>query len=201
MRLPALPRPQLVVLAALAAAAVALAAPARAQSTAPPPSGESPAAREQARQCERLDGEEAVAACRQALVLGIAPPRRAAIRQLLSQRLAALERWEELAAVLRESVQLDPGDAGAWDRLGVALLYGLGRPGDAVPALGTAVRLAPADAATRVDLAVALAAAGRLAEALAAFEEAVRQEPGVLESRPAARAVLDAAREGRRWPH
>ena len=184
----------------LAAALVAAPAPARAQGGTRPPHGETAAAREQARLCERLDGEEAIAACRAALALGIGPARRGAVRQLLSLRLATLERWDDLAALLRDSVELDPGDAVAWQRLGGVLLFGLGRPADAVLALEEAVRLAPGEASARVDLAVALASAGRLPDALAAFDEAARLDPAVLESRPATRAVLDAAREGKRWP-
>ncbi len=187
----------------LLAALVALTtvpAPVRGQAATRPPRAETAAAREQARLCERLDGEEAIAACREALALGIGPARRGAVRQLLSVRLAALERWDELAALLRESVQLDPGDAAAWQRLGGVLLFGLGRPTDAVPALEEAARLAPGDAPVRVDLAVALASAGRLPEAVAACDVAAGLDPAVLDSRPGARAVLDAAREGKRWP-
>jgi tetratricopeptide (TPR) repeat protein len=188
------------VFATVALALVATLAPATSRAESAPPRGESAAAREQARLCERLDGEEAVAACRLALALGIGPPRRGAIRLLLSRRLAALERWDELAELLRESVRLDPADAIAWQRLGGVLLYGLGRFAEAVPALEEATRLAPEKALPRVDLAVALAAAGRLPEAVSAFEAAARLDPTVLDSRPAARAVLDDAREGRRWP-
>jgi tetratricopeptide (TPR) repeat protein len=188
----------------LVAAVVALAGPGPARSQvarAEAPAAEVAArAREEARLCERLGGEEAIAACRQALALGIAAPRRAAIRQLLSQRLAALERWDQLAALLRVSVEVDPRDAVAWRRLGDVLLFGLGRTEDAVVALGEAVHLAPDVAGSQCDLAVALASAGRLPEATAAFEAAVRLDPAVLESRPAARAMLEAAREGRRWP-
>lgn len=181
---------------ALAAGPLALAAP--------PPGRPRPvdekAAREQARLCERLDGDEALAACRQALALGIAEPRRAAVRQLLSRRLAALERWDELATVLRESVRLDPADADSWERLGSALLYGLGRPAEAIAALDQATHLAPGEASSRLDLAVALAAAGRPAEAVAAFAAAEALDPAVFDSRPAAREVREAARAGRRWP-
>jgi hypothetical protein len=35
---------------------------------------------------------------------------------------------------------------------------------------------------------------------VAAFEKAQGFDPAVLESRPAAQQVLEAAREGRRWP-
>jgi hypothetical protein len=45
---------------------------------------ETAAAREQARLCERLPGASGAAACRQALALGIAPPRRAAVREQLA---------------------------------------------------------------------------------------------------------------------
>jgi len=189
--------------AALAAALAALLGPGplHAQTAeAEARAGEAARAREQARLCERLDGEEAIAACRQALTLGIGPSRRAGVRQLLSRRLAAVERWDQLAALLRVSVELDPGDAVAWQRLGNVLLFGLGRTEDAVVALGEAVHLRPDEAASRCDLAVALTSAGRLSEAVAAFDAAVRLDPAVLESRPAARAVLEAAREGRRWP-
>jgi tetratricopeptide (TPR) repeat protein len=189
------------VLAASLAAALAASPAARAQGpVSAPPRGETAAAREQARLCERLDGDEAVAACRQALALGIGPARRGAVRQLLSLHLAALERWEDLAAVLGESVRLDPRDGVAWERLGGVLLFGLGRAAEAVPALEEAARLTPDDAALRVDLAVALAAAGRLMDAVAAFDEAVRLDPDALAARPAARAVLDAANQGSRWP-
>jgi tetratricopeptide (TPR) repeat protein len=184
----------LAALAALAAAPVVAAPPAAAPRT------DTPAAREQARLCERLDGEEALAACRQALDLGIAEPRRAAVRQLLARRLAALGRWEDLAVFLREAVRLDPANPDVWARLGAVLLYGLERPVEAVAALDQATRLAPTAAAPRLDLAVALASAGRLGESVAAFDAAAAIDPSVFDSRPAARAVRDAARAGRRWP-
>ena len=75
-------------------------------------------------------------------------------------------------------------------------MFGLGRPADAVPALEEAARLAPGDAPVRVDLAVALASAGRLPEAVSASDEARGSTPRCSTSRPGARAVLDAAREG-----
>jgi len=158
------------------------------------------AARDQARLCERLSGDEAVEACRSALRLGIGPARRGAVRTLLAKHLVALERWDELADLFRESVRLDPGNAEAWQRLGTTLLFALGAPAEAVSALQEAARLAPADAPTRLALGLALAAAGRAAEAGAALEEALRLDPAVLDGHPAARAALDAARQGRSWP-
>lgn len=184
----------------------ALAAEPRAAGTAPseppptPPRGEPREARDQARSCERLSGGEAVEACRAALRLGIGPARRGAVRALLAKQLAALERWDELADLFRESVRLDPGNAEAWQRLGSTLLFALAAPAEAVSALQEAARLAPADAQTRLALGLALAAAGRPDEARAALEETLRLDPAALDGRPAARAALDAARQGRSWP-
>jgi tetratricopeptide (TPR) repeat protein len=191
-----------VALAAAVAAWSWLAAPATPALAAPPAAsrGESRAARDQARLCERLSGEEAVEACRGALSLGIGPARRGPVRALLARQLAALERWDELADLFREGVRLDPGNAEAWQRLGSTLLFALGAPAEAVSALQEAVRLAPADAPTRLALGQALAAAGRPDEARAAIEEALRLDPSVLDGHPAARAALDAARQGRSWP-
>ncbi len=161
---------------------------------------ETAAAREQARLCERLAGEDGAAACRQALALGIAPPRRAAVREQLARHLVALEDWDALAELFRESVTLAPQDALAWRRLGLALLFALHQTAEAVSALEQAVRLAPADAEARVGLAQALAASGQLGAAVAAFDEALRLDARVLDGRPAARAALDAARRGAPWP-
>ena len=162
--------------------------------------GETPAAREQARLCERTSLEEGAAACRAALALGIGPERRGSVRELLARHLVALERWDELAEVLRDTVRLDPTNAAAWQRLGLTLLFSLDAPAEAMGALQEAVRLAPADAPSRLGLALALQAAGRTGEATAAFDVALRLDPAVLDGRPAARAALDAARRGERWP-
>ena len=184
------------------ALALALAA-AGAAAAVPPPAtarGETPAAREQARLCERENLEAGAAACRAALALGIGPARRGPVRERLARHLVALERWDELAEILRENVRLDPKSAAAWQRLGLTLLFALDASAEATGALGEAVRLAPTDAAARLGLALALQAAGRSKEAAAAFDEALRLDPAVLEGRPAARAALEAARRGERWP-
>lgn len=165
-----------------------------------PPRGESRAARDQARLCERLSGEEGVEACRGALNLGIGPARRGPVRALLAKHLTALERWDELAELFREGVRLDPGNAEAWQRLGSTLLFALSAPAEAVSALQEAARLAPTDAPTKLALGQALAAAGRPEEARTAIEEALRLDPSALDGHPAARAALDAARQGRSWP-
>jgi tetratricopeptide (TPR) repeat protein len=182
------------------ALAVAAAGAAAAEHQAPPPRGETAAAREQARLCERRNLEEGVAACRAALDLGIGPERRAPVREILARHLVALERWGELAELLRENVQLDPGNAAAWQRLGLTLLFALGEVAEATGALEEAVRLAPGEAPARLGLALALHSGGRPQEAVAAFEEALRLDPAVLDGRPAARAALDAARRGETWP-
>jgi tetratricopeptide (TPR) repeat protein len=161
---------------------------------------ETAAAREQARLCERENLEAGAAACREALALGIAGPRRPAVREMLARHLVKLERWDELAELLREGVRLDPRDAAAWQRLGTTLLYGLGESAEAVGALEEAVRLAPADASARLCLALALHASGRSPEAVKMLDEALRLDPAVLDGRPAAQAALEAARRAEPWP-
>ena len=180
-------------LALLGAVPAAAAPPAR-------PAGETAAAREQARLCERENLEAGALACRTALALGIGPARRGPVREILARHLVALERWDELAELLREGVQLEPSSAAAWQRLGQTLLFALDQPGEAAAALQVAVGLAPADAPARVALALALHASGRLPEAAAAFEEALRLDPAVLDGRPAARAVREAIARGEPWP-
>jgi len=183
--------------AAPRATGAAAAAPAQPEKA---PTHETAAAREQARLCERENLEAGVEACRQALALGIGGARRPAVREMLARHLVKLERWDELADVLRENVRLDPADAVAWQRLGLTLLFGLDDRAEATGALEQAVRLAPADASARVGLALALQAAGRAAEAANALEQALKLDPAALEGRPAARAALEAARRGEPWP-
>jgi tetratricopeptide (TPR) repeat protein len=166
----------------------------------PAPAGETAAAREQARLCERRGLAAGAAACRSALELGIGPDRRAALREQLARHLVRLEDWDALADLLREGVRLEPRSALAWQRLGLALLFALHETEESVSALREAVRLAPEDAEARVGLAQALVVAGRSAEAAAAFEAALRLSPGVLDGRPAARAAFEAARSGAGWP-
>jgi tetratricopeptide (TPR) repeat protein len=161
---------------------------------------ETAAAREQARLCERKSLEEGLAACKAALALGIGPPRRAAVRELLARHLVALERWGELADHLREDVRLDPMDPAVWQRLGFVLLLAVDATPEALATLEEAVRLAPTDATSRLGLALALQAAGRPGEAKGAFEEALRLDPDVFEERPAARAAFEAAKRDERWP-
>lgn len=189
--------PRLACGALLACASVAGAAQPQAEAGR---SRETPAAREQARLCERLDLAQGAEACRAALALGIGPSRRGPVRQLLARHLVALEQWEQLAELYREEVRLDPTDAAAWQRLGTTLLYALDRRSQAIAALHEAARLAPDDAQARAELGLALAADGRLRDAVLALREALRLDASALEARPAGRAVLEAVEQGTAWP-
>jgi tetratricopeptide (TPR) repeat protein len=161
---------------------------------------ETPEAREQARLCERLDEEEGIEACRAALALGLGPERRGPVREVLARHLVDVERWSELAEHYREDVRLAPEDAEAWVRLGAMVLFALNEQAEALAAFEEAIRLDPDDAATHCLLAVALHSLGRYEEATEAFDEALRLDPAVLDARPAARAVREAARRGEPWP-
>jgi cytochrome c-type biogenesis protein CcmH/NrfG len=154
----------------------------------------------QTRICARTTGEPGIAACRRALELGLPPSRQPAVEATLASRLADLQRWDEVAEVYRGAVARRPADGLARLRLGAALLHMQDRASEAEPALREAVRLRPEDAEAQVLLGEALARLDRAPEAVAAFEEALRLEPTVLDRRPAARAVYEAARRGQRWP-
>jgi tetratricopeptide (TPR) repeat protein len=141
-----------------------------------------------------------VAACRKALELGLPPARQPAIEATLASRLSSLERWDEIVEVYRGAVSRRPADGQARIRLGAALLHMQDRAAEAEPELREAVRLRSADAEAQALLGNALALLGRAGEAVAAFEQALRLDPTVLDRRPAARAAYDAARRGERWP-
>ena len=159
-----------------------------------------PAAVVQARVCVRTTGEAAVAACRRALELGLPAARQPAIEATLGARLAALGRGDDVVEVYRGAVSRRPADGEAHLRLGAALLHMQGRAAEAEPTLREAIRLRPEDAEAQALLGNALGLLGRSAEAVAAFEQALRLDPAVLDARPAARAIYEAARQGRRWP-
>jgi tetratricopeptide (TPR) repeat protein len=162
---------------------------------------ETAAAREQARLCEKLTGEESLEACRRAIQLGLGPARLRPVRQIVARRLAALERWDELAGHFRDDVAQDPEDGEARLRLGSTLLFALSRSDDSIVELSEAVRLAPDSAIARSTLAVALAAAGgRAQEAQAEFLAALRLDDHLLDHRPATSAAFEATRRGETWP-
>jgi tetratricopeptide (TPR) repeat protein len=155
---------------------------------------------ETVRECLDLAGEDGVAACRQALTAALPAARAATLRRVLAVKLASLRRWDEAVEAYRDAVRARPTDAEAQRRLGHALLHLAGRPAEAVGPLQEAIRLRPDDTAAHVELGTAFAALGRAGEAVAAFEEGARLDPGYFESRPAAQATFDAARRGQRWP-
>ncbi|MGE0452644.1 MAG: hypothetical protein AB7O37_04390 [Vicinamibacteria bacterium] len=173
----------------------------------PPPagalvSGESLAAREQGRVCISVEvpAADSLAACREALRLGLRGERAAAIRLALAQKLADALDWEGAVAVYGELVHDRPGDAAAWLRLGQAQLLGVGLPAQALVSLETAARLAPGDADAACLLGQAYNAVGRQPEAIRELERAQLLDAGVLERRPGAREALEAARRGEAWP-
>jgi Flp pilus assembly protein TadD len=161
---------------------------------------QSTAAVVQARLCTKATGEAAVAPCRRALELGLPATRQPAIEVTLASRLSSLERWDEVVEVYRGAVSRRPADGLARIRLGAALLHMQDRAGEAEPELREAIRLRPEDAEPQVLLGDALVRLGRAADAVAAFEQALRLDPAVLDQRPAARATYDGARRGEKWP-
>lgn len=159
-----------------------------------------PAAQAALRACLGLDGAPGVEACRQALAVPSPPARRALLAELLARKLGDLRRWTEAAAAYSDLVELRPQDAEARVVLGEVLLYGLGRAADAVPVLRAALERAPDDAQAWGHLGVALNSLGRYDEAVGSFDEAVRRDPAFLDSRPAAKEVLEASRRSESWP-
>jgi tetratricopeptide (TPR) repeat protein len=155
---------------------------------------------ETVRQCLDLAGEDGVTACQRALTSVLPAEHAATLRRVLAVKLAGLRRWDEAVEAYRDAVRARPADAEAQRRLGHALLHLGGRPAEAIGPLQEAIRLRPDDTAAHVELGTALAALGRASEAVAAFEEGARLDPGYFESRPAAQATFDAARRGQRWP-
>lgn len=161
---------------------------------------EGPAAREQARLCEDRPGEEGLAACRRAIELGLGPRRLEAVRELVARRLVSLERWDELVDHFRDGVARDPENAEAQLRLGSALLFAVDRPEEALGPLREAARLGTDDVEAQVLLGIAFNALGRQPEAVAAFEDAERIDPSLVDRRPASHAVYEAAKKAERWP-
>jgi cytochrome c-type biogenesis protein CcmH/NrfG len=157
-------------------------------------------AREQARLCERLDEQEGVDACRSALALGLDPERRGPVREILARHLVDLESWSELADHYREDVRLAPEDARGWARLGSTLLFALNEKAEALATLEEAARLDPKEPWIWGMLAIARHANGRYDEATLAFDQALRLDPTVLDGKPVAQALREAARRKEPWP-
>jgi tetratricopeptide (TPR) repeat protein len=167
--------------------------------------GSAPASREEAPHvafyaCVSTPREKGVEACRTALSLRLSLERRIAAQSVLAMHLASVERWEDAVAAYRELVRLRPNDGAARLRLGEALLYGLGRAEDALSVIDAALQLEAGSAEAHGSRGFALASLNRFGEAVTAFEQAQRLDPDYWRSRPAARAVFEAARRNEQWP-
>lgn len=160
------------------------------------------AAHDQARLCASIEAEPeaSIAACRQAVELGLDPEWSAALRLLLARKLAVRERWDEVVDTYRALAQARPRDADARRRLGAALMFGKGDAAGAAEALRDAARLEPQSAEGLTLLAAALSMGGRYPEAASACDSARGLDPARFELRPAAAALCDAARRGEAWP-
>jgi tetratricopeptide (TPR) repeat protein len=190
------PLPMRVIAFAMSLLALAPGAPVPAQPVASP----GPEAAIATKACLARGDAAGVDACRKALALTQAPERRETLTLVLAQKLATLGRWEEASGVYADVVRLRPRDAEARLGLAAAWLYGMGRAEDALAPLGEAADLLPDDPRPWIERGIALAALGRYAEAVAAFDDATRRDPSCLEARPAASQVLEAARHGSTWP-
>jgi tetratricopeptide (TPR) repeat protein len=162
--------------------------------------GEWSAAREKLRLCLDKDGEEALAACREAREKGLTPFHAAIAQDAVSRKLLAMSRLKEAESALEELVRLRPKESEASLRLGELRLYGLGRAEDSLSPLEEAIRLKPDDPGAHASLGVALAQLGRAGLAAEAIREALRIDPGFLDTHPAVRRVLEAAGRGEGWP-
>lgn len=152
------------------------------------------------RACAAAHREEGVALCRAALAGGLSPRRAALAQLLLARDLVTLERWDEALVAYRAALRLRPADPDAARRVGAALLYAHSRPAEAEPYLRQALAGRPEDAATHVDLAVALNALGRHEEALGEFRAALADDPLALDERPAAAQAYEASQRAHPWP-
>jgi Flp pilus assembly protein TadD len=97
-------------------------------------------------------------------------------RKRVVEATSLLGRHEEALALAESLVQAAPADHGAWE-LKAQLLLKLQRPADAIPPARLAAELDPDCPVAHAYLAEAYHAAGRLAEARAAYTEALERAP------------------------
>jgi len=152
------------------------------------------------RACTAAVREQSVRLCRQALELGLSPRRAAVAQRLLGRSLADLLRWDEAVSAYREALRLEPADAEATFRLGLALHYGLALSGEAEPFLRQAAQACPDQSSYRIELGVVLNALGRHAEAAVEFQQALALDERALDTRPAAQATYLASLREALWP-
>ncbi len=105
------------------------------------------------------------------------PALAAAIRPALAQALLATSDWSRAAAAFGEIAAAEPGNAGAWRGLALAV-HSLGDASSALPAYRRAVALAPDDTIACNALGAALLDTGAAAEALAVLENAAARASG-----------------------
>jgi len=155
---------------------------------------------ESRRRCFAAEKEEAVQACTAALQSGLGAHASGVVRQVLLATFVELSRLPEAVALVRAAALAAPADASAQLELGAALLHFADAADDALAPLQAAVQLRPGEARAYGELGLALHRLGQYPEAVAAFGEAERLDPGYFDDRPAAAAIYESAKRGQPWP-
>ncbi len=119
--------------------------------------------------------EEAITALRQAVR---SRPEAASVRGKLAFALLNVGRLSEAVAEFEAAARLEPGSPLSHFNLGFALSRMPGRLEDAIAEYETAARIAPDFADAHRNLGNALLKAGRVPEAMAAYGEVLRLQPG-----------------------
>jgi len=136
---------------------------------------------------------EAVPQYQLALQLGAEPHLRAATYSNLGSAYSQLGEYAEAKASFEQALRLNPTQAGVWQ----GMAWVLEKQGDhegAIQCLARAAQLQPS-AAGYLQLSRALAEANHRAEAIAAYEQAMRMDPELKPIEPAAARQPDPSRE------
>lgn len=118
-------------------------------------------------------------------------PKEAVLYNELGDVLAVDNKFAEAAAAYRQAVRLDPKDADAWHDLGLVLVASH-RHRAAREALERAAALADRDEvrlSARIHLGALAAEQGRVEEAISAWEQVLREDPGLVAVRMALASV------------
>ena len=127
--------------------------------------------------CEESLGEKSVGACRDAIAIGLSPPRAARAYLVLGSRmLFELGRCGEAEVAYREAIQLAPEDTLPRFRLAQAV-FCLGRYEDSIQAHREVIRLDRKDHAAHYALGKLLFDQGRYSEALELYRDTARVDP------------------------